>query len=58
MAPPAAGDEEAVSAIHRTLGIVGAGLVALALWSCFVVVDVTELGWCYGKTLMIRSTIC
>jgi membrane protease subunit HflC len=33
-----------VSPLRRTLGLAGAVLIALAVWSCLVVVDVTEYG--------------
>ena len=33
-----------MKALPRTLTLVGAVVTALAVWSCFVVIDVTEYG--------------
>src|SRR4029078_8218000 len=41
-APPVRWEEGSVKALPRTLTLVGAVVTALAVWSCFVVVDVTE----------------
>ncbi len=51
-APAVRREEGPVKALPRTLTLVGAVGTALAIWSCFVVIDVTELRWCYGKTPM------
>src|SRR5207247_426257 len=45
LAAPAVRDEEgAVRPLARTLALAGAVVLVLALWSCFVVIDVTEYG--------------